>query len=56
MASAKVGRPKGRKKTAKIEILIEPEVKKQFVEKLQSEGKTASAEICQWIRKYINEK
>lgn len=49
------GRPAGRKKTAKIEITIEPEVKKAFMELLHNEGKTASVEIGNWIRKYIKE-
>ena len=47
------GRPAGRKKTAKIEISIEPEVKKEFMQLLHTEGKTASVEIGGWIRKYI---
>ena len=55
MENSKVGRPKGRKKTAKAEALIEPEIKRRFMEKLKSEGKTASSEICQWIREYLAE-
>lgn len=47
------GRPAGRKKTAKIEVLIEPEIKEEFMRIISSEGKTASAEIGAWIRKYI---
>ena len=47
------GRPAGRRKTAKIEISIEPEVKDEFMTLLRSEGKTASVEICLWIREYI---
>lgn len=47
------GRPAGRKKTAKIEISIEPLVKDQFMTLLHSEGKTASVEIGLWIREYI---
>ena len=47
------GRPAGRKKTAKIEIAIEPEVKKIFMELLNKEGKKASVEIGGWIRDYI---
>ncbi|MBQ2922041.1 MAG: antitoxin [Tyzzerella sp.] len=47
------GRPAGRKKTAKIEISIEPTVKDEFMTLLHSEGKTASVEIGLWIRKYI---
>lgn len=53
METSKVGRPKGRKKTAKVEVLLEPEIKRQFMEKLNSEGKTASSEVCQWIREYL---
>lgn len=47
------GRPAGRKKTAKIEISIEPAVKAEFMELLHDEGKTASVEIGTWIREYI---
>lgn len=47
------GRPAGRKKTAKIEISIEPMVKDEFMELLHNEGKSASVEIGLWIREYI---
>lgn len=47
------GRPAGRRKTAKIEILIEPAVKDEFMTLLRNEGKTASVEIGLWIREYI---
>lgn len=47
------GRPAGRRKTAKIEISIEPMVKEEFMTMLHDEGKTASAEIGVWIREYI---
>ena len=47
------GRPAGRRKTAKIEILIEPTVKDEFMTILRNEGKTASVEIGLWIREYI---
>ncbi|WP_313164663.1 antitoxin [Sedimentibacter sp.] len=47
------GRPPGKKKTAKIEIVIEPDLKAEFMELLHSEGKYASVEICTWIRNYI---
>ena len=47
------GRPAGRKKTAKIEISIEPEIKNQFMDILHGEGKSASVEIGLWIRDYI---
>lgn len=52
---ANCGRPPGRKKTSKIEIAIEPEIKKEFMELLYDEGKTASVEIGCWIRAYIKE-
>lgn len=47
------GRPAGRRKTAKIEISIEPAVKEEFMTLLHNEGKTASVEIGLWIRDYI---
>ncbi len=49
------GRPAGRRKTAKIEISIEPEVKDEFMALLRKEGKTASVEIGLWIRGYIKD-
>jgi hypothetical protein len=50
---AACGRPPGRKKTAKIEIVIEPDIKSEFMGLLHLEGKTASVEIGTWIRAYI---
>lgn len=47
------GRPAGRRKTAKIEISIEPAVKNEFMAILREEGKNASVEIGLWIREYI---
>ena len=47
------GRPVGRIKTAKIEIVIEPEIKDEFMSLLGIEGKKASIEIGMWIREYI---
>ncbi|MGM9635596.1 MAG: antitoxin [Candidatus Avispirillum sp.] len=47
------GRPAGRKKTAKIEVVIEPSVKEEFMKIISDEGKTASVEIGSWIRAYI---
>lgn len=49
------GRPAGRKKTSKIEVTIEPEVKEIFMRLLHEDGKTASVEIGRWIREYIKE-
>lgn len=53
---ANCGRPRGKIKTAKIEIAIEPEVKEEFMSLLQEEGKKASTEICRWIRDYIKQR
>jgi len=50
------GRPAGRRKTSKIEVSLEPEIKEIFMKILHDEGKTASVEIGQWIRAYIKEK
>ena len=47
------GRPAGRKKTAKIEVVIEPQIKEEFMQILSDEGKNASGEIGLWIRNYI---
>ena len=47
------GRPKGRKKTSKIEVSIEPYIKEEFMKLLTAEGMTASGQICNWIREYI---
>ncbi len=49
------GRPPGRIKTAKIEIVIEPEIKTAFMECVRREGKAASVEIGVWIRDYIKQ-
>lgn len=50
------GRPCGKVKIAKIEIAIEPEIKKEFMRLLREEGKKASIEIGVWIREYIKER
>lgn len=47
------GRPTGRRKTAKIEISIEPEIKNEFMEICYEEGVTASNRIYGYIREYI---
>lgn len=47
------GRPAGRRKTAKIEIALEPEVKDEFMTICYEEGRTASTQLYQYIREYI---
>lgn len=51
--SSHCGRPAGRKKTAKIEVVIEPAIKEEFMKLIANEGKSASVEIGCWIREYI---
>ncbi|MGN8781619.1 antitoxin [Acidaminococcus fermentans] len=51
----KAGRPRGRKKISKIEVSIEPSVKEEFMTLLSNDGKTASGQICDWIREYIKQ-
>ena len=48
------GRPAGRRKTAKIEVSIEPKIKEEFMSLLRKQGKTASVEIGVWIREYLD--
>lgn len=48
------GRPPGRKKTAKIEVVLQPEVKNQFMSIMDREGKSASVELGEWIKRYID--
>ena len=49
------GRPRGRKKTSKIEVSIEPDIKEVFMNLLSKEGLSASGQICNWIREYIKD-
>lgn len=50
------GRPAGRRKTAKIEIAIEPEVKDLYMEMCYEEGLSASSHLYTYIREFIKEK
>ena len=47
------GRPAGRRKTAKIEIAIEPEIKEAFMDICYEAGTSASTQLYQYIREYI---
>lgn len=50
------GRPCGRKKTVKIEVVLEPKIKEEFMKIVANEGSTASVELGRFIRRYIKEK
>lgn len=51
-----IGRPAGRRKTAKIEIAIEPEIKEEFMAICYEEGRSASTQLYQYIREFIKSK
>ncbi len=53
--NSNVGRPAGKKKTAKIEVSLEPEVKDEFMQLIRENGGNASVVIGQWITEYIKE-
>ncbi len=50
-----VGRPSGRKKTAKIEIAIEPEIKEEFMSICYSKGYVPSSQLYRYIREFISD-
>ena len=47
------GRPLGKRKTAKIEISLEPEIKDAFMNMCYKEGTNASVQLYQYIRECI---
>lgn len=49
------GRPKGQKKTSKIQVMIEPEIKEEFRRITESNGSNPSVKICELIVEYIKE-
>ncbi|WP_449540440.1 hypothetical protein [Ferdinandcohnia sp. Marseille-Q9671] len=53
MSSNIVGRPRGKKKTSKIEITIEPEIKEEFMKSLHENNQYASIVLREWIIDYI---
>ncbi|WP_080847914.1 hypothetical protein [Cytobacillus gottheilii] len=53
MSSNLVGRPRGKKKTAKIEITIEPKLKQEFMKSLHENNQYASIVLREWIVDYI---
>ncbi|MCM3737267.1 hypothetical protein ACFTSE_08470 [Bacillus cereus] len=54
MSDKSVGRPKGKKKTAKIEVTIEPQLKEEFMNMLHKNNEYASIVIRDWIIDYIH--
>lgn len=50
---SRCGRPPGKRKTAKIEIALEPEIKNEFMTICYEEGCSASTQLYQYIREFI---
>ncbi|MBM7701087.1 antitoxin [Kurthia huakuii] len=53
MKERRPGRPAGRKKTSKLEVVLEPEIKQEFMDLLKKENKYCSIVIREWIVEYI---
>ena len=49
------GRPPGKRKTAKLEISLEPDIKTAFMDICYEEGTNASVQLYQFIREYIKQ-
>lgn len=54
-AKGKSGRPKGKCKTSKIEVMMKPEMKEEFKRITESNGSNPSVTICQFVAQYIKE-
>jgi len=52
----KPGRPPGIVKSEKIEVKIQPKLKKLFQYAVKQEGSNASVAVCELISKYLREK
>lgn len=50
-----VGRPKGQNKTSRLEIMINPETKKKFVEITKQMGSNPSVKINEMIIQFIKQ-
>lgn len=51
----KMGRPKGKNKSARLNIMIEDKIKKEYKNIVQKNGTNISVKTCELIIKYINE-
>ncbi len=51
----KIGRPKGQNKTSRLEIMINPDTKKKFVNITKKIGSNPSVKINEMIIKFILE-
>lgn len=51
----KIGRPKGKNKDARLNIMISSELKNEFQELVSKNGSNISVKICELIVDYIKE-
>ena len=51
----KVGRPKGQKKTSRLEVMMSPDVKNKFINITKNNGSNPSVKINEMVIKYIKE-
>lgn len=51
----KTGRPKGKNKNARLNIMIEDKIKSEYKDIAQKNGTNISVKTCELIVKYINE-
>lgn len=51
----KRGRPAGKLKTSKLEIILEPEIKEDFMKIVHEKNDYCSVLIRQWIVEYIQQ-
>lgn len=49
----KSGRPRGQKKTSRIQVMVEPETKEEFRRITESNGSNPSVKINEFIIEYI---
>ena len=54
MNEKKRGRPVGKVKTSKIEIILEPELKEEFMQIVHDRDQYCSVLIREWIVEYIS--
>lgn len=49
------GRPKGRYKTSRLEVMLSPEMKEEFKIITEANGTNPSVKVCELIAQYITE-
>lgn len=52
---SRAGRPKGKNKTSRLEVMVSPEIKDKFVSLTRDNGSNPSVKINEMIISYIKE-